>query len=349
MTVDDKKRRARILEQAHQWHLTLGEAGATEADHQAFTAWLEEDPQHGDLYDFAVTMHHAIGLLHTDDLDERMLQASWRERIVQARRAIGQAFFGWGAGLAALGGAMATAAYMFVFVSTDSQTPIIEQRPIAISHQTANGVIQQIDLDDGSIATLGAASQIDVFFSDAERRVVLITGTAFFDVARDETRSFVVEAGDMTATALGTEFDVRWVADVVRLAVAEGRVEVRYPLVQDEETLNQLSRRVLQVGQQVTAAPLSGLEDTRPISINAIGAWRDSRLMYDGVSLQELAADVSRYVDVPVKIDPTSETMGEIRVRGSFRSDDMEGMLLTRSTGSTLKRPQTSPRNSIWR
>ncbi|MEM0928339.1 MAG: FecR domain-containing protein [Pseudomonadota bacterium] len=329
MTVYDEKRRAAILEKAHHWHLRLSEADADEADRSAFDAWLKADPQHSELYDFAVTMHHAVGSLRTGDLDRDMLEASWPERAIQLKDSVSRAFSNVGARLVALGGAALSAALVFVVFYGEQGTQPIGEDTVIASFETVNGATELVSFEDGSTAVLGAASQINVTFSNMERRVTLIEGTAFFDVASDQERPFVVEAGDMRATALGTAFDVRRVADVMRVAVAEGDVEVSYPLMRNGNPTNFRTRHVLTVGHQVTATPTSGLEQVRPIATEAIGAWRDERLLYDGVSLAELVADASRYTRVPVRIDPTSETIGAIRVRGSFRSDDIDAMLVT--------------------
>ena len=76
-------------------------------------------------------------------------------------------------------------------------------------HTTAIGEQVTVRLDDGSKIQLNTDSELSVRFSKAERRLVLERGQAFFDVAHDPARPFVVDAGKASVRALGTRFDVR--------------------------------------------------------------------------------------------------------------------------------------------
>ncbi len=78
-------------------------------------------------------------------------------------------------------------------------------------YRTDPGERREVQLSDGSTIELGPASAVALHYTDAERRVSLLAGEAFFHVAPqqgDEHRTFIVEAGGGTTTALGTEFTV---------------------------------------------------------------------------------------------------------------------------------------------
>jgi transmembrane sensor len=94
------------------------------------------------------------------------------------------------------------------------------------SYRTAVGSIKAVPMKDGSTITLNTDSGIRVAISDTERRVDLEKGEAFFEVAKDLNRPFVVRVGDERVTAVGTKFSVRREADDVRVIVTEGRVRV---------------------------------------------------------------------------------------------------------------------------
>lgn len=82
-------------------------------------------------------------------------------------------------------------------------------------------------LADGTRVTLMDGARIKTRFSDGERRVILYDGRARFEVAHDASRPFLVEAGDLVTRALGTIFEIDLRADVPRIALIEGSVEVR--------------------------------------------------------------------------------------------------------------------------
>src|SRR4029077_19161785 len=81
-------------------------------------------------------------------------------------------------------------------------------------------------LADGSKVTLNTASAVHADYTGPERRVTLVRGEAFFDVAKDHTRPFVVSAGSRNVIAVGTAFDVRLQDRRVRVTLVEGKVRV---------------------------------------------------------------------------------------------------------------------------
>jgi len=94
------------------------------------------------------------------------------------------------------------------------------------SYSTAVGSIKALPMKDGSTITLNTDSDIRVAMSDTERRVDLDKGEAFFEVAKDLNRPFVVRVGAERVIAVGTKFSVRREAEDVRVIVTEGRVRV---------------------------------------------------------------------------------------------------------------------------
>src|SRR4029077_10931085 len=81
--------------------------------------------------------------------------------------------------------------------------------PAAGEFATQIGQRSSINLADGSIVVLNTASRIQVSFDARIRRVQLLSGQAWFEVAKNQVRPFIVEAGDRIVTAHGTAFDVR--------------------------------------------------------------------------------------------------------------------------------------------
>ncbi len=90
---------------------------------------------------------------------------------------------------------------------------------------TANAVVT---LADGTTATaLDAATEISVARDSTDRaELVLSRGRGRFDVQPRPARTFVVQAGNVTVTVLGTLFTVERVADRVGVAVESGTVRV---------------------------------------------------------------------------------------------------------------------------
>ncbi len=75
--------------------------------------------------------------------------------------------------------------------------------------ETALGEVRRVPLDDGSVAAVNTASLIAVSYAPDRRVVELRDGEAWFQVAKDKARPFVVEAGAVRVQAVGTAFSVR--------------------------------------------------------------------------------------------------------------------------------------------
>ncbi|MEM9877672.1 MAG: FecR domain-containing protein [Pseudomonadota bacterium] len=329
-------RDTRILEEAHRWRLRQGEADFSDADRTSFEAWRHKSARHAELYDFAVTMYHALGTLDAADLDADMLRRSGREHAVAVKHSTARFVARWPGRLAVFGSALAACAAMAVFMLRPVE-PQNDDKPVTATYQSALGITKQHQLADGTIVTLGAASEITTAYTGGQRRVNLVRGAAYFEVAKDPDRPFLVAAGALTATARGTAFDVRRAAGITRVAVSEGSVEVGYPYVVNDSPTNLKTRRTVSAGEQIAAVPAIGLGTVRPIAIASVAAWRSKRLLYDGVALEEIAGDASRYSAVQVIVDEASGSLADIRVRGSFQSDDIDSMLNTLAEVYRLK------------
>jgi len=147
---------------------------------------------------------------------------------------------------------------------------------------TAKAEITVVKLEDGSAATLGPESAIKLAFDDRARRIQLLSGMAYFEVARDEARPFSVTSDQLTATALGTAFDVAADAGYTSVSVQHGSVEVRMPHVQSER---------LESGQWLSLEGSAQLIERGSRDAGQIAAWRDSQLIVDR---ERIAAVVSR-------------------------------------------------------
>ena len=96
---------------------------------------------------------------------------------------------------------------------------------IEADHMTATAEQRRVQLADGTVVLLAPESAIDVVYGEGARRVRLLKGRAYFDVAADR-RPFAVQAGEVEARDIGTAFDVGLDARGVDVAVREGIVDV---------------------------------------------------------------------------------------------------------------------------
>lgn len=292
---------------ARAWVVLAGERPLTAAEENELSAWLQADVRHARIYaSMSQTWSDIGGILAAGEFAVSTPRAAraWRKPMIAA--------------------AFAAAAALALFIVAPQWTA-----PAGQAHQTALAEIRSLTLEDGSVVTLGADSRIDVRFAADERRVVLESGEAFFEVAHDEARPFFVQAGDALIRVVGTKFNVNRADDRVSVEVLEGVVRVQHT-----ELLGLAARgemRELRAGQRAELAALSSpIAFTAPsASVSATathpGAWRDGRLDYNDVRLGELVADVNRYYAPGVRLaDPA---LAELRVTASFRPDEVDRIL----------------------
>jgi transmembrane sensor len=167
-------------------------------------------------------------------------------------------------------------------------------------------------LKDGSRVRLNTNSKVQVRFTGDERRVKLLRGEAFFEVAHDAARPFTVETDGTKVRALGTKFDVRRDGDAVQVTLVEGRVQVR----QDGRP----AIATLAPNQAITVTA-AGISAARAANAVEVAGWTTGRLTFRGVPLQSAIQEVNRYSAKKIVLSASSYIANE-PVSGQFEPGD---------------------------
>lgn len=171
--------------------------------------------------------------------------------------------------------------------------------------ETVVGEQRSINLADGSRLDLAPDSLVRTRFTLARRDVRLVRGQAFFSVAHNALRPFIVQAGSLTVTAVGTEFDVRISPSSTAVTVGEGRVTV----APDGEGAGSSSRSTelvrASVGQRVTFSQSAHRLSVAKVDPKAAGAWRDGTLLFVGEPLEDVINAINRYTGPQIVVAPT--------------------------------------------
>jgi transmembrane sensor len=179
------------------------------------------------------------------------------------------------------------------------------------------GEIRRVPLADGSLATLNTTSRIAVAMADKRRTVRLENGEAWFRVAHDKTRPFIVEAGDIRVQAVGTAFSVRMREHGADVLVTEGVIETWVVGREGEKRRISAGSRGFVSDAQPTIEVA-----TAPQAIERALAWRSGELALDGESLDYAVSEINRYnVRKLVISDPS---LGTEQLVGYFRTTEPE-------------------------
>ncbi|CAN7259308.1 FecR domain-containing protein [Pseudoxanthomonas sp. LjRoot168] len=183
------------------------------------------------------------------------------------------------------------------------------------------GEIRTVTLPDGSTATLSSDSRLDVRISRGERHLALARGEAFFDVAHDTRRPFVVDTDGRRVAAVGTRFSVRRDPDEIRVVVTEGKVRLESRAGPDGRAQ---PVSLLPAGSVATAGRNGVLVRSLPLAdAERYLEWRDGFLTFDDTSLAEAAAEFNRFNTR--KLELGDATVADLRVGGNFRWSNAEG------------------------
>jgi transmembrane sensor len=160
-------------------------------------------------------------------------------------------------------------------------------------------LVRHTQLPDSSSVDLAANSSVAVEYTAAQRTLDLQKGEAFFSVAPNHERPFIVKASGLRVRAVGTKFNVREADDRVVVTVAEGTVDVYVADANEQRsdlpaTAATGSLR-LTAGNEVTWVVGTGKRIVRATDPERALAWRYGRLEYIDEPLSAVIADVNRY------------------------------------------------------
>lgn len=278
----DPETREIIDAQAAQWAARHALAALTEAEQAELDGWLAQDRRHAGAYLRAQASYYAIedaarkSPMPTASNDDETGELAPPARIPRRAAAIGLAM---AAGLAALYFAL----------------PPLE-RPSSSAARISQ-------LADGSSVELGEDAAIRSAFGSHSRRITLERGEAIFHVAKDPSRPFIVQSGQVYAEATGTVYSVRRVGENGgAVGVTEGTVRVWSEGARSQAVL-------LHAGHTLTLGPWAA----SPAPVPSQSFW------FEDTSIGEAATRFNTVNTTQIVIaDPA---VGRMTIMGRFKPD----------------------------
>lgn len=300
----------RAKEEAAAWFARLNTRSISAAALEEFRIW-RQTPGNREAYAAIEAIWRKGGALRGDhDIDEAVSTAFARTRKSSPWKRI----------LAALTRrpltSFSAAAVAAVAVLAGAQ--LVEARSV---YSTGVGEQRLVRLEDGSRVRLDTQTRLKVRFNGGVRRVELDRGQAFFEVAHDASRPFVVDAGPTDVRAIGTRFDVRRDDGRVRVTLVEGAVEVR--AAEPSNDAGPDRSWTLKPGEQLTTGSQPAVK--RAVDVAAATSWTTGRITFHAVPLTAAIAEVNRYSKQKVELDAAD--VGAIPVTGVFDSGDTDAFV----------------------
>jgi transmembrane sensor len=279
---------------AAQWVARMDSENWTEADDLALEDWLNLDIRHRGALVQAQALWSTLSETHSfqsidGDVEQPASSPSRRGLLLWA------------------GGALAASVVGGLYLTNAGS-----------SYSTDIGELRRVALDDGSTAALNTDSKVEVVFAKDARVVRLDRGEAWFEVHKDTTRPFEVEAGDIRVRAVGTAFAVRLRTDGTEISVTEGVVDV-WKIGEES------SRMRLRAGGTALVSDSAAIvrELSEPDAIERSLAWRTGKIDLVGTRVKDAINDINRYNKRKVILADPSLAAEEFD--GVFRTNDPEG------------------------
>lgn len=179
---------------------------------------------------------------------------------------------------------------------------------------TAKGSKGRFTLPDGSVVWLNSETKLTYPNQfTGNRRFVSLEGEAYFEVAKNPERPFIVDMGNASIRVLGTTFSVKADKgkDQITAVLLEGSIRFESPT------------------QQVLLAPdqqLTFIRSTNKIDIQSVNAkenlaWKDGLLKYKSIALCTLLNELEKRYEIPIHIENKRLLDPNVTVSGTFSED----------------------------
>ncbi|MGB1403868.1 MAG: FecR family protein [Porticoccaceae bacterium] len=302
-----------INKQAAEWFTLVQSAQMSATQRQELHDWLLEHPDHKQAYRQIELVWQSLGEL-SDTAEGSALRRSVEPLSARLMSYIATP-------VAMIKSLVAAPKYAAAFTAVCVAVGVLllsePTAPIITHYSTEAGELRTITLADSSEITLSAKSQISTRISDTERSVDLVSGEAFFDIAKDRQKPFFVTVNNVSVEVVGTQFNVQKVRDAVSVAVVEGVVNV----FAEDGLMAAIPDAVLTAGQKVVKASGQAFDAVINVPNSDLGAWRMGRLIYTDIALADIVADAGRYFDGKIVLQ--SQDLADVKVTMTLRTDQV--------------------------
>jgi len=313
--------------EASDWVAKL-DRGLSIAETAELRRWMADDPQN------KATLSRMTGMWDNMDSMAR-LSKLFPHEMLQAD--VPQTSYRWAAMAASVLVAVLVGfgaiSYLAGFADDDRTALVASEIGV---YETAVGGLSRVPLSDGSQLTLNTNSRLEVEFTQANRIIRLRRGEFHIDVVHDTSRPLSVITGGRIVQAVGTAFTVKIDENQqIELLIIDGKVKVGMvpgwlteldsPVGGDDPNDTGDMALYSKGDRVVLGANNDKLRVLRPDEIQVELSWRDGILVFNGQSLGEAVAEISRYTTV--KFLFVDEDLQDVRVAGLFKAGDVSGFL----------------------
>jgi len=187
-------------------------------------------------------------------------------------------------------------------------------------HTTPLGVKSTLTLNDGSKVILNSGSTLKYVKNfEVDKRILYLSGEAFFEVMKDSVRPFSVNSGDVVTTALGTSFNIRaYKNEDLNISLLSGKVAIDLGMMNSESVL-------LENGEALKVDLEAGKFIKGSFDIDQEIGWTQKKIIFEKVKLNEAIRVIENWYGVKFifqnKPDPA------LLLSGIYQDETLENVL----------------------
>ncbi|HEY9543779.1 FecR family protein, partial [Prevotella sp.] len=187
-----------------------------------------------------------------------------------------------------------------------------------VENTVEKGQKARLTLPDGTKVWLNSYSHLTYNGAyNLKDRIVKLSGEAYFEVAKNKEKPFIVECDGVSVEALGTTFDVKaYPSDpTITTSLIEGRVKVS----------DKKSGITLEPNQQLVYDKKSNtFAVAQTDNVNEADFWRKDILYFNATPLSDIAKTIERMYDV--KVVMASNDLSRVTFSGTIRNNSLENI-----------------------
>lgn len=195
-----------------------------------------------------------------------------------------------------------------------------------MAYKTKPGELKELVLADGTKISLNENTTFKYSeqFGEGNRKVYL-EGEAFFNVAKDKDRPFVIESPAAFTRVLGTSFNLRTNSKKSRVDVYSGKVEFG--------SLSGDSNQVVITKGQSAAFKNGSTSIIKTINANA-NSWKTGQLIFEGAPMTKVVAALKKVYKVEINLD---KNISNCTITSTFENDSLKEILEVIETIAQIK------------
>ncbi|PUV24754.1 FecR family protein [Sphingobacterium athyrii] len=190
--------------------------------------------------------------------------------------------------------------------------PIIKHKNVGMNiFSTKRGATSNIILEDGTRVWLNSGSSLKfpVSFTGGTDRTVEVVGEAYFEVAHNQQKPFIVVSNYSKVTVLGTKFNIK---------AYPNQNQIQTTLLQGSVRINSSNASSLLVPGEQAIVRKSGNINRSNVNVEDFIAWKTGLIYFNNLSVEEIVGELSHWFDIR-GID--NRSLNRDRYTGSFNKN----------------------------